>query len=103
MGEPKKDLGALPKCYGCKFLCFADYGYSDWTVEGSLVECLHGEFDDREKAYSFEEAASIEQDGYLAVAAAKCGKYEAGEPLELNVDCDHEEAKKERLTPAAPR
>lgn len=94
------EIGNLPKCYGCHFMLLRDYGYSDYTVEGTMVECLKKRFEDREEAYDFEEKAMVEQNGYLAAAAEKCADYRTGEPLTLNVDCDCDEEIKNHLSEA---
>lgn len=83
--------GNLPKCYSCHFMLLRDYGYSDYTVEGTMVECLKQKFGDREKAYGANEKDVAEEVGYLDAAALNCRDYKAGEPLNLNVDCSHDE------------
>src|SRR5208282_3019586 len=83
----------LPKCYFCKHFCIADFGYSDYTVEGSMVECLKENFESREKATDYGEETEkeiTEEKGYLDHAADKCGDFTPGEYLVLNVNCNRE-------------
>lgn len=68
-------------CNNCKFAVFQDYGYSNYTVEGTEFECRkqahpEGDFD---RWYGEDEKLKF---------GAKCPSYENGEPIEM--DCDHE-------------
>lgn len=89
-------MNNLPKCYSCVFMVIKDYGYSDWTVEGSMVQCLKYHFEEREKSNDYDKDYA-EQNGYLAACALNCTNFKKGDPLELNVDCDQEDSMNQRL------
>lgn len=66
-------------CNDCRFGVFEDYGYSNWTVEGTDFSCakrLHpeGTFD---RFYGEDERLKF---------AEKCPGFEAGTPVSLDVD-----------------
>jgi hypothetical protein len=66
-------------CNGCRFACFVDYGYSNYTVEGTEFYCaksLHpdGHFD---RFYGEDKRLDF---------AAECSGFEAGEPISMDVD-----------------
>ena len=82
----------LPKCYSCKCLVLQDYGYSNYTVEGTMVRCLKDKFKEFERDY-FDPG----NEGYLALAAKKCGCYLEGVPLSCDVDGEVEETKEQRI------
>lgn len=72
----------MKNCSGCKFAVFQDYGYSNWTVEGTTFRCspkLHpnGEFD---RFYGEDDRLTY---------AEQCYNYTEGEPVRMDVD--HEE------------
>ena len=95
MAVKKKD--SRPKCYRCKFLCFQDTGYSDYTVTGQLVECLKNKFEEREKVWNQDEKAIAEEEGFLAASSKNCKQYSEGEPLESSVDQGENEREKRLL------
>lgn len=61
------------KCSKCKFLCAADFGYSNYTVEGTTYSCLKKQFEDSD-------------DSDVLFANESCQKFEKGEPWYLDVD-----------------
>ena len=79
-----RNLGNLPKCYGCKFLCFSESGYSEYTITSSWIECLKMKFADRQRIQEWDDKI-VEQDGFLAAAAAQCKDYSEGDPLDLSI------------------
>jgi hypothetical protein len=71
--------GQPRKCDGCKFGLFQDTGYSSYTVEGTDFFCLlNAHPDDGFDAW-------YREDGRLTFAA-ECPKFEAGEPISLDVE-----------------
>ena len=71
-------------CNECRFAIFADYGYSNYTTDGTYFRCakrLHpnGEFD---RFYGEDKRLDFAQ---------TCPGFEAGEGVQL--DCDLEEEK----------
>lgn len=71
------------KCTDCKFACLIDFGYSNYTTEGTEFFCskaLHpeGHFDE-----FYGEDKRLEY-------AQQCGGYEAGHPVEMDVDGENE-------------
>jgi hypothetical protein len=69
----------MKNCAECKFCCFIDYGYSNYTVEGTEFYCakkLHpaGHFD---RFYG--------EDKRLEYAET-CGGFEAGEAIDMDVE-----------------
>ena len=68
-------------CNDCKFACFLDFGYSNYTVEGTNFVCsknLHpqGTFD---RFYGEDKRLNF---------ASQCAGYQAGEPVYMDVDCE---------------
>jgi hypothetical protein len=68
-------------CSDCKFCVFLDYGYSNYTVEGTSFNCAEkvhpdGQFD---RFYGLDKRLEF---------AAQCNKFEPGEAIEM--DCDRE-------------
>jgi|ERR1035437_27739 hypothetical protein len=64
-------------CSDCKFCVYQDYGYSNYTVEGTNIYCLAGKFDDVEDSYDGND---------LFGQATDCEFYNQGEPWKLDVD-----------------
>ena len=67
------------KCVECKFCVVEDYGYSNWTVEGSDARCL------------LELSPFLPADNRWGEAeeldfANICPRYTAGDPVEIDVD-----------------
>jgi hypothetical protein len=72
-------------CTTCKFCLRADYGYSNWTVEGTSLGCLKG----LNPALEGEDAPWREPSPKLVAAldvAQRCSWYRAGAPATLDVD-----------------
>jgi hypothetical protein len=69
------------RCDECKFCVLEDYGYSNWTVEGTNVSCvlnLNPKFPaDHRWGHSPE-----------AEFAKECSRYTKGDPVEVDVDQD---------------
>lgn len=65
------------KCSKCKFFCSEDFGYSNYTVEGTTYSCLKKQFEDSE-------------DSDVKFADESCQKFEKGEPWYLDVDGEME-------------
>lgn len=72
------------KCSECAFAITVDYGYSNYTVEGTTVYCSRGRFpleDGFDRWYGEEEKDKA--------YAARCDVFKAGEPV--GIDCDRED------------
>lgn len=69
-------------CITCKFFCVEDYGYSNYTVEGSTARCLLDKIDESE----FDLHIGSTNDIY---DATNCHTYNVGEYWHL--DCDGED------------
>lgn len=70
------------KCTDCKYCIQQDYGYSNYTVEGTSVDCLlnlNPKFPE-DRGYGLEPSIDF---------AASCSRYTAGESV--YVDCDQED------------
>lgn len=66
------------QCDNCKFCVYRDYGYSNYTVEGTNKECgrgVHGPFDN-----FYQTAPEYKNIPY------PCPEWASGEPLYLDVD-----------------
>lgn len=71
----------MKSCNDCKYCMNTDYGYSNYTVEGTVSECLlnlNPNFP-VDRFYGEEPALKY---------AKKCIKYEVGESVSVDVDCD---------------
>jgi len=75
-------------CRECRFAIFQDYGYSNYTVEGTELHCAQHAVPDFE--------VTFEDDKKLFEAATSCGKFEAGKALNLDVEGEEE---RESLSP----
>jgi hypothetical protein len=70
------------KCIDCKYCIEEDYGYSNYTVEGTEVGCLlYCNPDFPEDRFYGEEPALL--------FANKCEYFEPGKPV--HIDVDHED------------
>ncbi|KKN52634.1 hypothetical protein LCGC14_0610280 [marine sediment metagenome] len=74
----------MSSCEDCKFCLFEDYGYSNYTTEGTEFICLKklhpdGSFD---RFYGEDKRLNF---------ASKCSSFTEGQPVE--VDCDREDLK----------
>jgi len=66
------------QCNTCKFCVLRDYGYSNWTVEGTSQECGKQLFEPFDRFYGkAPENAKI---------PCPCPQYTTGTPIELDVD-----------------
>lgn len=86
--EDQKHTDLLPTCNDCKYAIFEDYGYSNYTTEGTTFSCSkklnpNGEFD---RWYGKDDGLKF---------AAQCPGFVAGEAVKM--DCDHEN--ESELTP----
>lgn len=66
-------------CNECRYALFEDYGYSNYTVEGTLFHCLkksHPE-DGFDRWYGEDKRLDF---------AKECGDFSRGEPVEMDVD-----------------
>ena len=66
-------------CGDCRFACFVDYGYSNYTIEGTEFYCAKkahpdGHFD---RFYNEDKRLNF---------AAKCKKFKAGKCIEMDVE-----------------
>lgn len=68
-------------CYECKFCVYRDYGYSNYTVEGTEISCLVNKFEPYEDSYYGNDTLGI---------ATDCDYYNKGESWNLDVDGDIE-------------
>lgn len=77
------------KCTDCKYCLALDYGYSNWTVEGTSIDCLlklNPSFP-VDRGYGLEPSLDF---------AAKCPRYISGECI--SVDVDQEEGELENYS-----
>jgi hypothetical protein len=70
-------------CMDCRFACHIDYGYSNYTTEGTTFSCakkVHpdGEFDE---FYATDKRLKY---------GAECQEFEAGEGVSMDVDHENE-------------
>lgn len=70
------------KCTDCKNCLLQDYGYSNWTVEGTSVYCMNGKHPDGEfdKWYGSDKRL---------LYANECGSFEKGEPQDIDVELEN--------------
>lgn len=74
-------------CTTCSFCLKQDYGYSNWTTEGTTLHCLKG----LNPALEGQEEPWREEDKKLAAAldvAKACPGYQAGTPAQTDVDLE---------------
>ena len=64
------------RCFGCSRLSMKDYGWSDWTVEGTQLQCQANQFEDVED----------KEENKIFEVAEKCQCFNAGNPLRISVD-----------------
>lgn len=68
------------QCESCKFYVLDDYGYSNYTVEGTMQCCAKKVFVSFDRFYgNAPEQAKIPD---------PCPRYEFGEPIEMDVEMD---------------
>ena len=69
------NLAEMKSCNICKFCIHTDYGYSDYTVDGTDTTCglnILGANPEANPAF-----------------AQECPRYEEGEPIHMNADGDN--------------
>ena len=91
MGLKKKD-DERQSCSGCAFALFEDYGYSNYTVEGTTFTCMlnkhpEGSFD---RFYGEDEKL---------LYADECPDFTEGDAIDLDVDGENESDRYGNLTP----
>lgn len=69
------------KCDDCKFCILEDYGYSNYTVEGTTADCLFGLNPDFPVDNFY---GNIPEHDFANI----CPRFKIGKPIEI--DCDHE-------------
>ena len=72
----------MKKCTDCMYCICTDYGYSNYTVEGTDVDCLLGKNSSMPSDKFYSEAECL-------IFAESCKSFVEGECVE--VDCDQEE------------
>jgi hypothetical protein len=72
----------MKKCTDCKYCIEEDYGYSNYTVEGTDVDCLIGAHPNFPVDRWYGEEPELEY-------AENCEKFSEGECVQ--VDCDRDE------------
>ncbi len=75
------------QCDSCKFCVYDDYGYSNWTVEGTTKSCAKGMHEAFDNFYG--------NDKVWSVVPNPCEKKEIGNPIVM--DCEGENM--DELTP----
>lgn len=78
----------MRKCTECDYALEMDYGYSNWTTEGTDFICLLDEHPDGEFDMFYGEDERL-------FYAEKCNSYLKGKPTHLNVEDGLEEALEE--------
>lgn len=66
-------------CNNCKYAIFQDYGYSNYTVEGTEFYCGKKQHPDGHFDRWYGEDARLQ-------FAEKCPTFEAGDPIEMDVE-----------------
>jgi hypothetical protein len=69
----------MKKCTDCKYCVQEDYGYSNYTVEGTNADCLLGEHPDMPVDRFYGEEPELQY-------AEKCDRFIAGEGPGIDVD-----------------
>lgn len=79
----------MNRCYNCKFWATHDYGYSNYTVTETEVNCLKKHFEPVEESYSWKtDRGNPENDDEFFKQAEKCEDFvhETGTQISLDVD-----------------
>lgn len=76
-------------CKDCKYSYFQDYGYSNWTVEGTQFECLKSKHPEGSFDQFYGESPRLK-------FANECESYVAG--YGIYIDCDMEDGPIENYT-----
>jgi hypothetical protein len=66
-------------CVNCRFALLEDYGYSNYTTEGTEFHCLKGLHPDGSFDQFYGEHSALQ-------FAEKCDAFSEGEPVELDVE-----------------
>ena len=69
-------------CDECKFCIHRDYGYSNYTVEGTNISCLVNQFEEFEESYN---------GNYVLGKATTCSFFSKGEYWSIDVDGEADE------------
>ena len=77
------------KCNSCKYAIEVDYGYSNYTVEGTTVDCL------LHLNPKFPEDRFYGLEPYL-LFANECKSFSKGDPV--GIDCDQEDGSLENYS-----
>jgi hypothetical protein len=67
-------------CEDCRYCLLEDYGYSNWTVEGTMIHCLkrlHPEREGFDRWYGDDDRLKFAQG---------CTGFVAGEPVQVDVE-----------------
>ena len=67
------------KCHECRYCILTDYGYSNYTVEGTTADCLM----DLNKAFPVDTFYGEEP---VLAFAEECKSYTHGSPVEVDVE-----------------
>ena len=70
-------------CSGCRFAVFEDYGYSNYTVEGTEFSCAKRLHPDGSFDRFYGENPKLDY-------AQRCAGFESGDPVEMDVDQEEE-------------
>lgn len=73
----------MKKCSECKYAILQDTGYSNWTVMGTDFHCAKKLHPEDGLDWWYGEDKRIEY-------AEQCAGYEAGEPVQMDVDGEYE-------------
>jgi hypothetical protein len=73
----------MKTCNECRFAIFEDFGYSNWTVEGTYMNCAKYKHPDApfDRFYGTDERLNF---------AEKCDSFEKGDSIDMDVDREHE-------------
>lgn len=69
----------MKSCDSCRFACLEDFGYSNYTVEGTTFSCLQHVHPDGEFDHFYGDEKRL---GY----AEQCEVFQEGEPVHIDVD-----------------
>jgi len=79
----------MKNCDECKYCLLQDYGYSNYTVEGTTADCLLKLNPNLPKDHFYGEAEGLD-------FADTCQKYTAGD--NVYIDCDQEDGSLENYS-----
>ena len=71
----------MTSCTDCKFAVFTDYGYSNWTVEGTDFNCSNKLHPDGVFDRFYKQNAKLNY-------AEQCSGFTSGEAIHMDVDCE---------------